>query len=131
MLGKTEGRRRRGQERIRWLDGITNSMDVNLSKLQEMVKDGVLWHAAGLGVTKSQMPLSNRTATTALRALDSSKLTACNQDQEIAEMCLILRPLSHESATGGDLIYLIYSLLWGLRGCRGQSRDVKSCVVFK
>ena len=52
MLGKTEGRRR-GQERMRWLDGITNSMDMNLSKLQEMVKDRKLRRAAFHGVTKS------------------------------------------------------------------------------
>ena len=55
MLGKTEGKRRKGQQRIRWLDSITDSVDMNLSKLLEMVKDREAWHAAVLGVTKSDM----------------------------------------------------------------------------
>ena len=64
MLGKIEGRRRRGHQRMRWLDGITNAINMNLGKLQEMVRDREAWHAAVHGVTSSQTQLDRTTTDT-------------------------------------------------------------------
>ena len=59
ILGKIEGGRRRGHQRVRWLDGITNAMDMNMGKLWEMLRDRAAWHAAVHGVTKNQIQLGD------------------------------------------------------------------------